>query len=164
MKDKVKRWRNAHLAVVPKAVIRSIAMRRIMARDFATPGVEYKIASSYRELQQAFDLLEQSYINRGIAEAGHVRMKVLNILPSTTTFIAVRKGEVIGTVSLIEDSELGLPMETVHAAEVDFVRKGHRRLAEVGALALAPSERALRNIDHAFQYAVPLGSAVSAGR
>ena len=108
---------------------------------FSTPGIRYKIASTQEELRHAFALLERSYVERGIAGSGQIRMKILNILPTTTTFIALRGDAVVGTVSLIEDSELGLPIEQVHPEDVARVRNRHRKLAEVGALALEKTER-----------------------
>ena len=141
MKDQVRKWKNAHLNVVPKPVIRHVALKRMAARDFSTPGIRYKIASTQEELRHAFALLERSYVERGIAGSGQIRMKILNILPTTTTFIALRGDAVVGTVSLIEDSELGLPIEQVHPEDVARVRNRHRKLAEVGALALEKTER-----------------------
>ncbi|WP_321364903.1 hypothetical protein [uncultured Celeribacter sp.] len=141
MKDQLRKWKNAHLNIVPNFVVRHIALKRMAERNFMTPGIHYKIASSQEELESALTLLQRSYVERGIAGSKSFRMKIRNILPTTTTFIALRGDTVVGTVSLIEDCELGLPIEQVHASDVARVRNRHRKLAEVGALALEKSER-----------------------
>jgi hypothetical protein len=60
-------------------------------------------------------------------------------LPSTSVLIALQGGAVVGTVSLIRDNPLGLPMEADF--DVSALRKWGSRIAEVSALAIAPAFR-----------------------
>ena len=89
----------------------------------------------------AFKLLEESFVRRGIAKEGQMRLQITHLLPSSTTFIAKMGVRILGTISLIEDSDIGLPMEKVHKMEVGNSRKLFRRIAEVGALAVLPDQR-----------------------
>lgn len=141
MSDKIGRFKNAHLRFTPPGLMRHVAVRRIAASDQDFPGVEFKIASSEAEMAAAFELLKESYVRRGIAREGQMRLQIISLLPTTTTFIAKSGDEVIGTISLIEDSDLGLPMEKVHPAEAVAIRKLFRSVAEVGALAVRPDYR-----------------------
>ncbi len=139
--DRIHKFKNAHLALIPSPLVRTLALRRLARSDIGFPGVEFKIASSEEEMLGAFALLEKSYIKRGIARDGQMRLQVINLLPTSTTFVAKKDGKVIGTISLIEDSELGLPMEKVHTVEVRKARQLYRHVAEVGALAVEPEYR-----------------------
>ncbi|MFN7169168.1 MAG: GNAT family N-acetyltransferase [Pannonibacter sp.] len=141
MKDRLGRFKNAHFALLPPQLMRSIAMRRIRASDISFPDVTFKIVSTEDEMAGAFALLEDSYVRRGIVAEGQMRLQVINLLPSTTTFIAKRGDQILATLSLIEDSDLGLPMEKVHGPEVAGVRQLFRKVAEVGALAVRPDLR-----------------------
>ncbi|MBP8277898.1 MAG: GNAT family N-acetyltransferase [Propionivibrio sp.] len=141
MGDRLGRFKNLHLNLTPPPLIRAIALRRLAASDMNFPGVEFKIASSEDEMAGAFDLLEQCYVRRGIAREGQMRLQVISLLPTTTTFVARKGKRIIGTLSLIEDSDLGLPMEKVHESEVADVRRLFRRVAEVGALAVSADQR-----------------------
>lgn len=141
MGDRIRSFKNLHLGLVPPAVMRMLAVRHIGASDLSFPEVEFKIVSSEEEMAGAFKLLEESYVRRGIAKEGQMRLQIINLLPSSTTFIAKIGSRILGTISLIEDSDLGLPMEKVHEKEVDGARGLFRRVAEVGALAVLPDQR-----------------------
>jgi GNAT superfamily N-acetyltransferase len=141
MKDRLGRFKNAHFALLPPQLMRLIAMRRIRASDISFPDVTFKIVSTEEEMAGAFALLENSYVRRGIVAEGQMRLQVISLLPSTTTFIAKRDDQILATLSLIEDSDLGLPMEKVHGPEVAGIRQLFRRVAEVGALAVRPDLR-----------------------
>jgi hypothetical protein len=141
MKDRHGRFKNAHLALVPPQLMRVIAVRKIAASDIHFPGVTFKIASSEAEMAGAFALLQESYERRGIVSEGQMRLQIINLLPSTTTFIARKGDQILATLSLIEDSDLGLPIEKVHKSEVAGVRQLFRKVAEVGSLAVRPDMR-----------------------
>ena len=106
-------------------------------REGATAHIDYKIAATRDERAAAFRLVYQSYLRAGLGEANAHEMRVTpyHMLPSTEVFIAVLRGEVISTVSLIADSELGLPMETVYGREVAAHRDRGLSFGEVSCLA-----------------------------
>lgn len=56
--------------------------------------------------------------------------------PSAATFTGRLGGTVVATISVIGDSEKGLPMDSIYRAELDALRKEGGRLAEVGQFAV----------------------------
>jgi len=100
--------------------------------------IVYRVARTRDELEQAFALVYKEYRCRGFIPKYYkskLRMSLYNALPSTTTFVALQGGKVVGTVTLIPDSPLGLPMDKIYKEEVDGLRKKGRRVAEVSQLA-----------------------------
>ncbi len=97
----------------------------------------FKIASSRAEREAAFGLIYHSYLHSGLGSPNSFKMRVTpyHLLPSTELFIAIHKGEVITTVSLVIDGDLGLPLETVYRGEVQRRRNQGFKLAEVSCLA-----------------------------
>jgi len=61
-------------------------------------------------------------------------------------FVAVRRGEVVGTVTIYPDSAAGLPMDDVHPLEARRMRCRFTTIAEVGHLAVAQKARQSRII------------------
>lgn len=94
-------------------------------------------AASRDELEQAYRLVYGSYLSRGYIEpdASGMRLTLFNMLPDAVTFVAVCKGLVIATVSLIPDTTAGLPMEEIYGDELQQLRAEGRHLSEVTMLA-----------------------------
>ncbi len=102
--------------------------------------VEYRIAATRDELEQALALVYREYLMRGYIlpefyKSG-LRLSIQNALPGTTTFVGVHKGKVVAANTLIPDSPLGLPIDEGYKQEVDTLRKRDRKICEVGQLAL----------------------------
>ncbi len=125
-------------ACLPAALYRRLFIRRLARQPLAIEGFSFRPVQNLFELEQALRLVNESYARRGIAtvcRAG-MRFSPFHLLPGTTTFVALKDGRVVGTVSLIEDSALGLPLEDVHINEAVLQRLGGVRVAEVGTLAV----------------------------
>jgi hypothetical protein len=101
--------------------------------------VMVKIASEPDEWEQAFRLVAANYQECGYQATGRsYRFTPYHALPDTTLFVAKRDGRVVATFSLVADNTLlGLPLESLYAAEVAELRQQGRRLAEVTSLASA---------------------------
>jgi hypothetical protein len=103
--------------------------------------VEFKLASNRLELEQAFGLVYEEYEARGLILAKHykapLRAGIYHALPGSVVLVALYRGKVAGTLSILPDSNLGLPMEQGYQEEVDQLRKMDRRIAEIGYLALS---------------------------
>ena len=57
------------------------------------------------------------------------------MLPTTVRFVAVVKGEVVATLSLVQDSDLGLPLESAYGDAVWRVwRVASRRWSRAAGL------------------------------
>lgn len=100
-------------------------------------GAIVKIAANRRERAGAFALAYRSYLHSGLCDANRSGMRFTphQLTPSTDTFVALRAGEVISTLSLTRDSELRLPLESIYPREVHAKRTSGVRLGEVTCLA-----------------------------
>src|SRR5581483_1718568 len=101
--------------------------------------IVFKIAAAQSERAAAFRLVYEAYVQAGLMQPNVFQMRVMphHLLPTTATFVAQRGAQVIGTVSLVGDGRLGLPMERVYGAEIDELRHPSTWLGEVTALASA---------------------------
>lgn len=102
-----------------------------------TLGVQYKVASTLEERAAALQLVYESYLCAGLAEPNPHGMRVTpyHLLETTEVFIATYGGEVIFTMSLVIDGELGLPMEVAYRHEIQARRERGLLLGEVSCLA-----------------------------
>ncbi|MBC7711784.1 MAG: PilZ domain-containing protein [Rhizobacter sp.] len=116
-------------------------------------NVSVKLAESFEEYKQASELLHDCYVakNLMIPHPSGLRANIHSFLPHNSVVIAVNeKGEVIGTVSLIKDTSLMLPADSIFNNEVTELRKKeNRQIVEVSALAIHPS---YRHESHSLQF------------
>ncbi|MBC7711778.1 MAG: hypothetical protein H7177_00465 [Rhizobacter sp.] len=107
--------------------------------------VTVKVAETYEELKAASELLHDSYVGKKLMEAhpSGMRINIHSLLPHCTVIVAVDKlKRVIGTVSLIRDTQLGIPADHAFKIELNNIRNQmHRQLVEVSALAIHPMYR-----------------------
>ena len=131
------------VAHLPRPLRRRSYLSHLRFRSSEISALLFKLAETRSEREQAFRVLHDMYLRRGLidpAESG-LRCNVFSVLPSTALFVGMRETEVLSTMSLIEDSALGLPMEDLYSREITRLRSKRRRLAEVGALAVARGYR-----------------------
>jgi hypothetical protein len=104
-----------------------------IARD-----VEVKIASERCEWEQAFQLVAANYRARGYEAASSktLRFSPHHVLPDTQTLVAKHAGQVVATFSIVLDNTLlGLPMESIYGEEITALRNKGYRLLETTSLA-----------------------------
>lgn len=101
------------------------------------PDIVIKIASTREEREGAFHLTHKAYTRAGLAAPNKHALRITphQLLPTTDVFVAVLRGEVVSTLSLVRDGQLGLPMEEIYPEEVRERRARGLRLAEVSCLA-----------------------------
>jgi hypothetical protein len=125
------------------------------------------MASEMHEWQQAYELLATTYQARGYEapSAKLIRFTPYHALPDTATFVAKLGEKVLATLSVVVDNTLlGLPIESVFVDETADLRRSGRRLSEATSLAdrgLAMHEFVpvfVTLIRLAMQYAVRQGS------
>lgn len=104
------------------------------------PHTVFKIASRREELYAAFRLVYEAYLRSGLTPPNPygIRVTPYQLLPTTEIFVAKSRSEVICTMSLVRDGQLGLPMEAIYDEEVAWRRMQGRCLAEVSCLADKP--------------------------
>ena len=100
--------------------------------------ITYTVLKSNEELDVVTALITRVYMREGYirnidAESGitkYLRNK------STKVFLAKKEGVIIGTISLVADGELGLPMDLIYQDELKPYRSPKHRLAEVCQFAI----------------------------
>ncbi|MBN1911252.1 MAG: long-chain N-acyl amino acid synthase [Pirellulales bacterium] len=101
-----------------------------------------KIASTRAELFDAFALVYDAYIQRGLMEPNPFGMRITpyHLLPTTEVLVATVRQSVVCTMTLVGDGEMGLPMESVYENEVLWRRMQGSRVGEVSCLADRPGK------------------------
>ncbi len=130
------------LQLLPAKLRHALLRRKATLDEVVTHDVVVEIAHTREGYFDAFKLVHDAYVWRGWIEpqANGLYLTQHHALPETTVFVMRKGGKCIGTVSLVLDSELGLPFERTFP-EVESVRGPRRRLAEIGSLAVAPELR-----------------------
>lgn len=116
--------------------------RFMLFRSFAdcnpapTSRLVLKIAETKDELEACFKLLHDAYVDSGFMkpDPSGMRVTVYHALPTTTTLCAKFDGKVVGTISLIRESALGVPLQKIF--DLSAVREKEGHIAEVSALAV----------------------------
>jgi len=100
-------------------------------------GLIYGLARSTEERLGTFRLVHAAYVRAGLGEPNRlgVRVTPYQIQPTSQIFVGTIRNEVVSTVTLVGDGELGLPMESMFADEVRDLRASGERVAEVSCLA-----------------------------
>jgi GNAT superfamily N-acetyltransferase len=100
-----------------------------------------KIAETKEELEACFSLLHDAYVESGFMkpDASGMRLTIYHALPTTTTLCAKYDGHVVGTISLIRESEIGVPMQQIF--DLTAIRDIDGNIAEASALAIHPRFR-----------------------
>ena len=95
-----------------------------------------KLADTEQELQAAFELLHDSYVQQGYMQPQLYKLRAtfFHLLPSTSLIIAKKGDDVIGTVSIIRDSPHGLPLEKDF--NLNHLRKNNQVISEISSLAI----------------------------
>ena len=98
--------------------------------------LQLKIAETKEELEACFAVLHDAYVDSGFMkpDPSGMRVTIYHALPTTTTLCAKYDGEVVGTISLIRESALGVPLQKIF--DLNSVREKEGLIAEVSALAV----------------------------
>ncbi|MEQ8848794.1 hypothetical protein [Botrimarina sp.] len=101
------------------------------------------VASSRRDVLNALRLVHDSYCDAGLIEPNESGCRVLpqHTLPTTDILVALCRGEVASTLSLVRDSHFGVPLESVFPEFIEQRRLAGVPFAEVSCLADRRSDR-----------------------
>jgi hypothetical protein len=99
--------------------------------------IQIKVASAREERRGAFRLAYAAYHRAGLCDECDegLRITPYQLLPTTDIIVGELRGEVISTLSLVRDGEMGLPLESLYPDEVRRRRAEGLKLAEVSCLA-----------------------------
>jgi GNAT superfamily N-acetyltransferase len=111
--------------------------------DQFAESLDFGLATDSDALEQAFRLLHDQYVEQGYMDphSTGLRLNIHNALPSTRVFVAKADRRVVGTMTLIVDSQLGLPMDQIYADNLGTLRGERQQLTEASGLALDPECR-----------------------
>jgi hypothetical protein len=157
----------AHTAMgrAHRSAVRGVSPARPGRTDDDDNPFEFALARETKEFDAVFRLVHDQYVARGYMDpqpSGR-RLSLHNAVPSTKVFIASCASRVVGTITLIEDSRIGLPMDDIYREELAGFRGRGRRIAEVSALAIDDEYRAsgtsilIRLVRLAVLYATEIG-------
>lgn len=101
-----------------------------------SPRLQLKIAETKEELEACFAVLHDAYVDSGFMkpDPSGMRVTIYHALPTTTTLCAKYDGQVVGTISLVRESALGVPLQRIF--DLSSVREKEGHIAEVSALAV----------------------------
>lgn len=101
------------------------------------PNIVIRLAETQEEKEAANRILYRNYVGlywQDDMEAFRKNQYLHS--PARHLFVAVNAGQVIGTMSIIEDSPLGVPSDTFQPPILRRYRRGNRRVAELTSLAI----------------------------
>lgn len=103
------------------------------------PKVAYRAAKDLDEWLKALALVSRIYKKKGLSSDKELlRITQHHLTPFSNVFVAVNDADaVIATISAVEDSPHGLPMESVYCNEISQKRLQGKRLMEVICLAVS---------------------------
>lgn len=104
-------------------------------------NIVLKVAETEDELMQAFSLVQSMYEKAKIVNQGKISLRITkyHLLPTTKVLIAKEENKVIGTLSVIMDTPLGLPIDDF--ISLGDLRKRNPRICEISSLAIDPDWR-----------------------
>lgn len=144
MKKSINRIFWTYLARLPK-MIRAPIIRSQFQIDYNLPDeLVFKQADTTDEINQAFNLVYQSYVELNYMDPNEakIRLNKYNTLSTTVILVAKWKDEVVGTLSIIPDSALGIPSE--ESWNLAHYKSGGRQIAEISALSIKKGFRKQR--------------------
>jgi hypothetical protein len=125
---------------LPLSLLATKLRSKIRINNELANGFKFKIAQNKDEFEGACRLVHDQYVQKGYMERrkSGMRLSLFHALPETTTFIGKKNDLLAYTLTLFQDSALGLPMDSIYKKELDSLRAQGRKIAEVGALAAHP--------------------------
>lgn len=134
----------AILSLLPKKMRFRIMREKLKISTELDPRFTFRIAKTKEELSEAYRILHDCYVEMGFMKENPSKMRIVKYfaLPTTTTVIACYDDQVIGTLSFIRRTALGLPMES--AFNINEAISKNEVVAEMSALAIDPRFRLKR--------------------
>lgn len=113
-----------------------------------TEPIHILVASDREKRQRAYALAHRVYHKRGYVESGDgMVVSPYDADPRTLTLLAVDdQGRDAATLTLVFDSENGLPSDEIYSAELQALRAQGRRLVEVTRFAVSEEHQYLKSL------------------
>lgn len=104
---------------------------------FSGDAFRIRAAATRQEREDAYCFVQQTYEQKGFSNRDEppLRIKLQYALPGTLTLLAHdTEGRVIGTLTVVPDSELGLPMSEIFHDDLQRLRAGNKKICEYTGL------------------------------
>lgn len=126
----------ALLGMLPKSLRYHVMREKLKISPELDPRFTFKIAQTQKELKEAYRILHDCYLEMGYTQEHPSGMRIVKYfaLPTTTTLIAYYDDRIVGTMSIIRKTALGLPMEA--AFDLQEAVGNNQVIAEVSSLAI----------------------------
>jgi hypothetical protein len=124
------------VSLCPRSFRQNAIRNRFNLNESLNPEIIFRQAISQDEIEQSFNLVYEAYIKLNYIDPNIDRLHLTKylLLPTTTFLVIKEKNEVIGTLSIILDSSLGLPTDTTW--NISEYRKKGMNIAEISALSI----------------------------
>lgn len=124
------------ISLCPKFVREKIIRSRFQINYNLDSDLIFKQATTKDEIEQAFNLVYDSYLNLNYIDKNpdQLHLPKYLALPTTAILVIKLKEEVVGTMSIVMDSSLGLPTETTW--DISEFKKNGLNIAEISALSI----------------------------
>lgn len=122
-------------------------------------GFSIQVANTRALRERAYRLVYGAYAGRGYEVASFAKQRLWfqfhHCNPDAITFLAERDGQDVATLTLVPDSELGLPADDIFPVAVADLRARGRRACEICSLAVAehPGHDGRTALLHLFRFA-----------
>lgn len=85
-----------------------------------------RMARGDEEIVQALSLVHAAYVRSGLIEPNVFQLRVMpcHLLSTTEVIVAVLRGEVVATATVVGDGQLGLPMEGLYMPKSRLAARG----------------------------------------
>jgi hypothetical protein len=105
-------------------------------------GLPFTTANDRESFLSAFRLIYRAYLRDGLTQPNSLGLRYIphQLSDDSSVFIVRRDDRVVGTLTLIEDGQLGLPIESLYGSEINRLRRRNGRVAELSCLALEDTE------------------------
>ncbi|MBA4388655.1 MAG: hypothetical protein C0404_11790 [Verrucomicrobia bacterium] len=120
---------------------------------------EYRVvvAKTLEDRKRAWAMVYRMYLDKGYAKPDPAGLwyGIHDALPQTTTFLVTRRGEDVATLTIVFDSDIGLPADGLYRDELDGLRNKGHRLCEIISLVSDETDRrqAIEVLKHMFKVA-----------
>jgi hypothetical protein len=110
---------------------------RVTRSNNSTDSIVMKVSECWREREEALRLVHRVYSRTGLADGTSAGIRVMrqHLSDDTEILVATKGNQVVFTVTLVRDSVIGLPLESLFEEEVESMRSQGIRLAEISCLA-----------------------------
>lgn len=132
---------------------------RIKVPKVTSSNLTVRVTANTQDIERANALVVRNYVAAGFWGEDEDKLRTNKILyaPARKVFVALEDGRLVGTMSIILDSQTGLPSDSVQPAQMQQLRGMGGSLAEVSAFAMERSVTSHRKlifflISYMFQY------------